>query len=64
VDKLNPDGWWLDRPTYKAVFVDHIAADVTFCFQNQRWIGGAQLLMSAIDITAGTEGPAGKPDTG
>lgn len=62
MDKLNADGW-LDLPTYKAVFVDHIAADVKFCFQNQRWIGGAQLLMSAIDITAGIERPAAKLDT-
>lgn len=62
MEKLNPDGW-LDLPAYKAVFVDHIAADVKFCFQNQRWVGGAQLLMSAIDIAAGIERPAEKLDT-
>lgn len=61
--KLNADGW-LDLQAYKEVFIDRLFADVAFCFNNQKWLAGGLLLMSAIDVVSGIERSGDKVDTG
>ena len=58
-----PHDAWLDKEAFQRIFIRHILGDIEFCLQNKRHHAAAQLLLSAIDTTAGLARPLEQEDT-